>query len=426
MKYASLALALSFTTTAAIAGVYQVDINCTAWQTKAATFDPNGTAHYTLAASCNIDEQVPEFYKGYPLAITVIGASLQINATYQPSDGKATEVAVLNGTYYSTYNTIEPGAQKPLGPISPNTMQTISTCKQDPFATPVSVFADCTPPQRSTVPGPNVAPWPWGGDSVGTGGHTPLNVVPFFDNHAMPVFLASHKVDPRAVSAAKLTSAEEKLTAPVVLSPKAQQKFYSQDVRVQPQIPASYKQMNQICCQLELQKSDGNRTWLPPLTINKPNVDVNNWTIAFADFAPLGYGWYRLRVAPLKYGPLDTAPWSDYVEFAVWPKEVLEVPKFATPSANASYTGFVPVSLDLPSVAVQAGLHCCELDVETLKNNVWTTLLDQQDPRLDQKTGIRLDAKALGASDVRLRARFIPAPANQQPQWTSWVQVKVQ
>ncbi len=400
-------------------------LNCNGWQVNG--INVVGTiTKYKIGATCSANEKIDnvEFYLMYTgiaprVDGTVIsglqGASMSIEASYDSASGAATETATLNRASFYTngsgngVSTTFPGAGLAV-------RNTAANCKRDPFF--IGVTPSCTAVTHGSVV------WPYQ-SSVWFGGDSNFSVVKAqFNGGSFPQFIGSGTVDPNAVKKQELQNQEDKTQTVVLTAPKANTHFYSQDVQVQALIPSKYKKDGQLCCTVELQKSNGQNGWLPTLPLgNKPNIDLNGYTLPFADFQSVGYGLWRIRVAPSKYNPNDYQAWSDWVVFEVMPKEILEVPNLLQPTASQVYKMALPIQVKIPDVAKKAGVKCCDIEYQVAKTPAnWGPSKIISEPRLaNDDNAVQYDAYTLvpGGGDVRLRVRFAKADGEALG-WSAW------
>lgn len=386
--------------------------NCNSWTLQSASWDGK-KYNYKLHAVCNVDQHADDAhnaYGNYEDVEALMGLQLDVVASWEPGAHQATETLSFPDMMLMTNS--GPDHVSHTEKIYGHARTRKAKCSDDPFATisgnqcPGNQFGD-------------YYDFPYRGHVSESNGDVPPQV----DGRMDPVFWAEHHIDPSLPAKLVLQSKEANLPNPQVTSPQNNQRFYSQGVTIRALIPGDYKDDKQICCQVEIQKQV-NGQWLPPLATNKPNLDANPWTLSFADFAPTGYGWYRVRVAPTKYTQSDATPWSPYVQFAIWPKEVLEVPQITEPAINALYTDVLPIKISFNETSKKAGVQCCELQFQTSQRGVWQDALSKTDTRLTDNNTVHYDAKQFAPGRVRMRARFIPPAGEQQLQWGTWTEFR--
>lgn len=294
-------------------------------------------------------------------------------------------------------------------------------CTHDPFPPGNLIPAAQCKNRQIQGSGQGLSTWPfnssddkltWGGGSA-----------PYFVSYAQVDPQVAQGLETQAHNTQVLT-AEQHVANPTVTAPTGQQKFYTQDLTIQGLIPAKYKADGQNCCMIEIQKSDDQGGWLPPLPIGgKADIDTKGWVVPFSSFGPIGYGKYRVRISPLKYSPADAMAWSPYVEFGVWPKEVLEVPVIAKPLTGQAFTSSFPMQISIPAAAKQAKVQCCELEFQTLQQGVWKTTQTMTDNRLGTSDGaVDYDPAALnlGTGTSRVHARFLKSVSGEALAWSGW------
>lgn len=406
MRVRVLAVVLSFAAASAFAGSYKV--TCTNWQFVDGSI--NGTvATYHLTGECEGKENghTHDNWSGsdYDWRRST-WLKLDVTDTYDSKTKVATEVLSGKGT---EENWVEGNADhtEPVGPLG---MTSKATCQGDPFAE--GTVGNCGTPTRTKTPYNQVV-FPF--DMLDTKNPASFNGGP------MPVFWSSHKVAAGYVAKMKAKVLETGLAAPKLTAPVPDSTFYGTPVHVKALIPDTYNQLGEICCTMEIQKND-NGNWLPPFTLNQGNLDTQSYTIPFSSFTQMGYGKYRIRVSPMKNSPTDAVPFSDFVVFTVLPKEVIEVPNVIEPAQNASVKGALSVQFANPTVAKNAGYHCCEIDIQVQKNGAWTDVLQKIDSRFDNPVPVQFDVTSFGSGNARLRGRLVQANDAQAANlpWSDW------
>jgi hypothetical protein len=384
---------------------------CNNWNTQEVTFDGK-TLRYKIQALCTAKEHADDFGDDhFTLNRELQGVTLNVAATYRLDTNAGTEDASIGPAMETTNANF--GKQQPSHtvPFPKRTRSNAFKCNVDPFTAPASKHPGCS----LTLNGETAAGWPFV-DSVNNNW---INAV--IDGVTDPPAIAAHRVDMNAALAAALKYKESHVAVPQVMSPTNGHHFYSQPVTVKALIPGDYKDDNQLCCRIEIQKQS-NGQWLPPLPLIKPNLDSVAWTMPFTDFAPIGYGTYRIRVAPTKYEETDASPWSSYVTFVVLPKEVLEIPSIQMPEANHAYPDVLPIRISINHTSTTAGVQCCQLELQVKNRGSWMDALSKTDLRLTDDNNVHYDATLFKGESTRLRARFIPPPGEAQLGWSPWTE----
>ncbi len=399
------------------------DMTCKNWSLTSANVS-GSVVHYTLKARCTLiqDALIDHSWNFH--------SNIQYNLDVQASYDSASHNAVENLSFKFDGGSNN-GAGEGMGNNPDHISHSVAAgtypqpipgmqsaqCAHNPFP-PGSQIPDahCKNHQRQGLAG-------W----VYLGGEPALT----FGGYSVPYFLTYEHVDPQAAQGlenqahnAQVLAVEQGVASPTVTAPTAMQKFYSQDLTIQGLIPAKYKKDGQNCCMIEIQKSDGQSGWLPPLPIaGKADIDTKGWVVPFSSFNAIGYGKYRVRISPLKYSPADAMAWSPYVEFGVWPKEVLEVPVIAKPLAGQLISGAIPMQITIPAAAKTAKVQCCELEFQSLQQGVWKTTQTMTDNRLGNTDGaLDYDPQALnlGSGSARVHARFLKSVSGEPLAWSNW------
>ncbi len=401
-------------------------LSCNGWKVNSIQFMGTLTS-YKITGNCSAYEKIDNVHLDLAggqsfdgtLVKTLQGATMDVSASFDSVSGKASEVATLNRAGYSSNGNAAATATTMPG-ATPAVLNSSAHCNRDPFqnlGTP-----GCTGVTHGDAG--TIHSWPYQ-ESVNVNGnsyHTTFN--PTVNGGAFPAFLAVATVDPSAVKKQDLQNLEDKVQNVQLTSPKPNVHLYSQDVLIQVLIPSKYKKDGQSCCTVEMQKSNGQNGWLPTLPLgNKANVVLNGYNLPFGDFQAIGYGLWRVRVAPQKFNPNDFQPWSDWVVFEVMPKEILEVPNIVLPVAAQSYANAIPVQIKVPDIAKKAGVKCCEIEMQIARTpGAWGASKNMSEPRLGtDDNAVQYDAKTLvpGGGDVRLRVRFSKADGEALG-WSGW------
>jgi hypothetical protein len=322
-------------------------------------------------------------------------------------------MAHINGSWVE----VPPTTATPSNPLGSTptyyngTVTTTATCKHDPYSNASGAHAHCGGRQWSPV-------------ATGAYGITPFEYgILTFNGHALPYFFTDRAVNDQKAAALDTAADEQKVIAPEVVSPMAGKRYYSQDVLMRALIPIAYKNDQQTCCTVELQKlGDDGVSWQPKLTVSsKTNVDTMGMSVPFSLFEQWGFGSYRVRMAPNKLHPMDAQPWSPYTTFGVEPREILEVPKIIQPQENASYSNVLPIDITIPSVAKKAGVQCCEVAFQVKRGGVWTDSKTITDSRLTDNP-VNYDPYTIDASGgaMRLRVRFHKSANGEALNWSNW------
>lgn len=399
------------------------NLTCNNWSLTSASVAGTVT-NYTLKARCTMvqDANIGGQWDFH--------ANVQYNLDVQASYDSASHNAVENLSFKFDGGS-DNGVGEGMGQNADHISHTVSAgtypqpipgmqsaqCSHDPFP-PGNLIpeAHCKNHQRT-----GLSTW------VYLGGDPPIT----YGGYSVPYFLTYQHVDPQVAQGlenqahnAQVLGVEQGVASPTVTSPTAMQKFYSQDLTIQGLIPAKYKKDGQNCCMIEIQKSDDQNGWLPPLPIGgKADIDTKGWQVPFSSFNAIGYGKYRVRISPLKYSPADAMAWSPYVEFGVWPKEVLEVPVIAKPLAGQSFSSSFPMQINIPAAAKQAKVQCCELEFQSLQQGMWKTTQTMTDNRLGNTDGaLDYDPQALGlvGTTARVHARFMKSVSGEPLAWSAW------
>lgn len=403
------------------------DLACPGFTLVSVSLDDK-KADYTLSATCQYRNQYHDKDLGVDESDTYTG-KLTIHATYDRKSKDAREESTWSANSAVTnvdrvdgkWQNVPPVSASPTnlrgtyGGLYKGTAVITGKCKHDPFSNQSGANAHCS--NRKWTANPDGDYYTLFSQSDGS-----IYNLTFNGKKPLPFFLADRAVNDKKAQEMDTAVDETKISAPTVVSPKDQQHFYTQDVLLRALVPTTYKNDKQTCCLIELQKAGADGTsWNPPLPIvGKANVDTQGWTVTFQDFQQIGFGKYRVRMAPNKYNPQDAQPWSDYVVFYVWPKEVIEVPVVSEPKEGQTYNTVLPIDITVPQVAKKAGVQCCEIGFQVQHNGNWVDLKNITEPRLTDNA-VQYDPYSIyaGGGAMRLRVRFHKSVGDAL-NWSSW------